>query len=113
MSRAVSDATYPAAFLGILQLPPVTGRLFVECLGERNHGFADLRVGKRGEPYQNTLNIAPTQNEAIYAEHFHPARGRARLRGLRLHSVDEISRRIEARLDIGQLHGAFKIACDA
>ena len=39
--------------------------LFLECLGERNHGFADLRVGKRGEPYQNTLNIAPPQNERI------------------------------------------------
>ena len=40
-----------AVFFRILQLPPVTGRLFLECLGERNHGFADLLVGKRGEPY--------------------------------------------------------------
>ena len=36
---------------------------FLECLGERNHGLADLGVGKRGEPYQNTLNIAPPQND--------------------------------------------------
>jgi len=52
--------------------PPVTGRLFFECMGERNHGFADLSVGKRGEPYQNTLNIAPPQNEPVDAQHFHP-----------------------------------------
>ena len=36
---------------------------FLECLGERNHGLADFGVGKRGEPYQNTLNIAPPQND--------------------------------------------------
>ena len=35
-------------FLRILHLPPVTGRLFLECVGERNYGFADLGVGKRG-----------------------------------------------------------------
>jgi hypothetical protein len=33
----------------------VIGRLVLECLGERNHGFADLGVGKRGEPYQKSL----------------------------------------------------------
>ena len=65
-----------------------TGRLFLEGMGERNHGFADLRVSKRGESYQNSLNIAPPQNETVDAQHFHTARVRARQCVVRLHSVD-------------------------
>ena len=89
---AARRGPYPASgFVGFYNSLPVTGCLFLECLGERNHGFADLRAApvKRGEPDQNTLNIghncaravipiqlsrnnAPRKNEPVYSEHFTP-----------------------------------------